>query len=279
MLDAPRRPVERELAADGRGHVGPGDLLQHDGGLDVAQAQAAPALPHGDAEQVGRGERLAHLRRHCALLVGLVRPWRHLATRHVAGELAEGGLVVALGQQVDARSRCAHQPSSVPTMPTKLTPSPGAPPRLWVSPSVRPGADGVDLALRRRLAPQLQPALEEHAQARGADRVPEGLQPAVGVDRQVAVAVEGALEHLLPRRAALGETEVLHQHELGRREAVVHLRHGELRPGLGDARLLVGVGRRAHDLLEGCVVVGGVDRPGRRPGHEGERLHVERVSQ
>ena len=105
----------------------------------------------------------------------------------------------------------------------------------------------------------------------------EGLEPAVGVDREVAVAVEGALEHLLPCRAALGEAEVLHEHELGGREAVVHLGHGQLGAGLGDPRLRVGVFGGAHDLLERRVVVGGVDRAGGRAGHEGKRLHVERV--
>src|SRR6202034_4336368 len=76
-----------------------------------------------------------------------------------------------------------------------------------------PGPDRVDLALGRCLAPQLEPALEEHAQPRGADGVPEGLEAAVGVDREVAVAVEGALEHLLPGRPPLGEAQVLHEDE------------------------------------------------------------------
>ena len=58
-----------------------------------------------------------------------------------------------------------------------------------------------DLALLRRLLAQLQPALEEHAQARGADRVPEGLQPAVGIDRELAVEVERPGQDLLPCRA------------------------------------------------------------------------------
>ena len=75
---------------------------------------------------------------------------------------------------------------------------------------------GGDLAVGRRLAAELQPRLEHHAQARGADRVAEGLEAAVGVDRQVAVEVEGARLDLLPRRAALAEAEVLHQHQLGR---------------------------------------------------------------
>ena len=145
------------------------------------------------------------------------------------------------GLSVPGRSR-RHQPSSVPTMPTKLTPSPGAPPRLWVSPSVRPGPDRGDLAIGWRLAPKLQPALEEHAEAGGADPVAEGLQATVRIDRQLAVVVERALEDFLPRRAPLGEAQVLHEAEFGRREAVV-TGHGQLGPGVRDPGLSVGVGR------------------------------------
>ena len=132
----------------------------------------------------------------------------------------------------------AHQsPSSLPTMPTKLTPSPGAPPRLWVRPERAARAHGGDLALGRRLAAQLQPALEEHAQPGGADGVAEALEPPVGVDRQLAVAVEGAGQHLFPCRAPGGEAQVLHEDQLGRGEAVVHLGHGQLGPGIGDPGL------------------------------------------
>src|SRR6202041_18939 len=48
-----------------------------------------------------------------------------------------------------------------------------------------PLGHGGDLALGGRLAAQLQPALEEHPEPGGADRVAEALQPAVGVDRQL----------------------------------------------------------------------------------------------
>ena len=61
-----------------------------------------------------------------------------------------------------------------------------------------------------------------------ADRVAEALQAAVGVHRQVALEVEGAVEHFLPGGAALGEAEVLVDEQLGRREAVVHLGHRDL---------------------------------------------------
>src|SRR5207249_665171 len=42
--------------------------------------------------------------------------------------------------------------------------------------------DGLDRALGRRLTAELQPALEQHAQARCADRVAERLETAVRVD-------------------------------------------------------------------------------------------------
>src|SRR6187401_1967317 len=73
--------------------------------------------------------------------------------------------------------------------------------------------DAGDLPLAS-LAAQLQPRLEEHPEPGGADRVAEGLQPAVRVHRQLALEVEGAVQHLLPRGAALREAEVLHQHQL-----------------------------------------------------------------
>src|ERR671923_758308 len=84
-----------------------------------------------------------------------------------------------------------------------------------------------DLALAG-LPAQLQPALEQHAQAGGADRMAERLEAAVGIHGQLAVAVERPRQHFLPGSAAGGEAKVFHQHQLGRREAVVDLRHGQL---------------------------------------------------
>ena len=80
--------------------------------------------------------------------------------------------------------------------------------------------------------------------------------------------------HAVPRGC---EAQVLHQHELGRREAVVHLRHGQLPAGIGDARLRVGVGRRGLALGEVGVVVARVDEARSAARREGERLDVDRL--
>src|SRR5688500_12054181 len=69
-----------------------------------------------------------------------------------------------------------------------------------------------DLALAR-LAAQLQPALEQHAQPRGADGVAERLEAAVRIHGQLAVEVERPRQHVLPGGAAAREPEVLHQHQ------------------------------------------------------------------
>ena len=105
----------------------------------------------------------------------------------------------------------------------------------------------------------------------------EALEAAVGVDRELAVEVEGAGQHLLPGRAPRREAEVLHEHELGRGEAVVHLGQGQLVARVGDARLAVGVLGGAGALGEPGVVVAGVAEPRTAPGDEGQGLQVERA--
>src|SRR5262249_23239535 len=141
------------------------------------------------------------------------------------------------------RARCPDArapPSTGPTVPARVTGTGSAPPRgvrvppdrLWRPLSRSPrrlpafGAEDGDRAherarlpaevVRERLRPpvlhlaltsfaaQLEPRLEDHPQARRADRMAEALQPAVGVHRQVAVEVEAPVEHVLPRLAALG---------------------------------------------------------------------------
>src|SRR5262245_26735995 len=49
------------------------------------------------------------------------------------------------------------------------------------------------------LSPELQPALEQHAQSGGADGMAERLESAVGIHGQLAVEVKGARHDLLPR--------------------------------------------------------------------------------
>ena len=71
------------------------------------------------------------------------------ATSRASWRSAAWSSVSASRSTPDAAGIRSSVPSSVPTMPTKLTHSPGAPPRLWVRPSVRPSLDRGDLALRR----------------------------------------------------------------------------------------------------------------------------------
>src|SRR5262245_21609192 len=114
-------------------------------------------------------------------------------------------------------------------MPLPITPAPSTPTRMSVALApddadeadhltgvaaevvhdAEPAVGRLDAALRRRLSGELQPVLEEHPHAARSDGVPERLEPAIRVHREVAVEVEGAVEHLLPALAALGEAEVL----------------------------------------------------------------------
>lgn len=131
-------------------------------------------------------------------------------------------------------------------------------------------------ALLGRFAAQLQPALEQHPQPRGPDRMPEGLQPAVRIHRQGTVPVEGAVQGRAPGLPRRRKTEVLHQHQLGDREAVVHLRQRQFGPRVGDPGLPVGVRGRVPDLGKGGEVVLRVGGAGGRADGERERLHEQR---
>src|SRR5712691_8589247 len=62
----------------------------------------------------------------------------------------------------------------------------------------------VDLALSG-FAPQLEPRLEEHPQARRADGMTERLQAAIGIHRQLTVEIERPGEDFFPSEAAFGE--------------------------------------------------------------------------
>jgi hypothetical protein len=129
-------------------------------------------------------------------------------------------------------------------MPTKLTICPVAAEVV----AQREALAGRDLALLPGFAAHLQPALEHHAQPARPHRMPERLQAAVGVDRDLAREVEAALQHLLPRAAPFGEAEVLVDEQLGGREAVVHLGHRDRIARDADARLRIRILRRRMNL-------------------------------
>ena len=123
VLDPPGRTVVGQLAADGGGHVVAGDLLQHDGRLDVAHPEPAPLLADGHPEEVGGGQGGDRLPRDLAALVVLGRPRRHLTGRHIAGQLTEGCLVLGLavrivlvrrvvGHRLSPTARCRQRPRS-----------------------------------------------------------------------------------------------------------------------------------------------------------------------
>ena len=84
--------------------------------------------------------------------------------------------------------------------------------------------------------------------------------------------------HVLPTQPALGEPEVLHQHQLGGREAVVHLGHRQLRTRVGDAGLAVGVlGRARPPRGSSCSRSRGRSARPPGPATKRQRLHVQRV--
>src|SRR5690242_4590731 len=88
---------------------------------------------------------------------------------------------------------------------------------------------------------ELQVHLVEHAQARGTDRMAEALEAAVDLAGDLAVGIVEAVEHVLPALAGLRDVQVFHGHELGDREAVVHLEHRDFLARILDAGFLVGL--------------------------------------
>ena len=87
VLDRARRTVEDELGEDRARHVGAGELLEHDRGLDVAEPGAAPPLADRDAEQVGLAHAVPRPLRELFGLVAVAGHRRELALGDVAGEL------------------------------------------------------------------------------------------------------------------------------------------------------------------------------------------------
>ena len=112
-----------------------------------------------------------------------------------------------------------------PKMATLATLRLGMPPRLCVSPSA--GEPQLPLA---GAAEQLQVDLVGHAQAGRADRVAEALQARRRSGRGSRRRGRSGRRARRARRApGIGEPEILHQHQLGDREAVVHFHQVDLR--------------------------------------------------
>ena len=102
VLDRTRGAVEDELGEDGARDVGAGQLLEHDRGFDVAETGAAPPLADGDAEQVGLAHRVPGCLRELLGLVALAGHRRERAIGDVAGQLAQRGLIVGVGERAGA---------------------------------------------------------------------------------------------------------------------------------------------------------------------------------
>src|SRR5580693_543843 len=102
----------------------------------------------------------------------------------------------------------------------------------------QPAVRGGDLAVSG-LSAQLEPALVDHPQPAGPDRMADALQASVRVHGQLAVPVEDPVQDVSPGLTSLGEAEALHQDELGRGEAVVYFGEGELAARVGEAGLLL----------------------------------------
>src|SRR5205085_10716637 len=113
---------------------------------------------------------------------------------------------------------------------------------------VREAAEVVHEAARRLLLPlprpgaalQLQIDLVDHAQPRGADRMPEAFEPAVDLTRDFSVGVEEPVHHVARRAALRRDRQILHGDELGHREAIVRLDEIDLLAGILYARLVIG---------------------------------------
>src|SRR5258707_6758574 len=88
-----------------------------------------------------------------------------------------------------------------------------------------------------RVATHLRRDLAELADARRAERMPLGEQPAARVDRRATVDRPAPVFELAEVRSALGEPQALDAHPLRDREAIVHF--GEVDVVGADAGLVV----------------------------------------
>ncbi len=101
VLDGAWRAVEGELGEDRARDVGPGELLEHDRGLDVAHPHAAVGRVDRDAEEVGGPDRVPGRLGELLGLVALAGPGCQLPGGDVPGERAQRLLVLGLGERID----------------------------------------------------------------------------------------------------------------------------------------------------------------------------------
>jgi len=120
----------------------------------------------------------------------------------------------------------SRAPCRLPT--PNETISPGSPPGVRHGQSA---IDGADLAGAPELLGALQPALEEHAQARRATGWPKLLRPPSGLmgssPCRPKVPASTSFQAVLLAR----ESQIFHEHQLGGRKTVMHFGHGELPRG------------------------------------------------
>src|SRR5262245_66498196 len=105
-----------------------------------------------------------------------------------------------------------------------------------------------DLALARP-AKQLIVDFVEHSKPAGSNWMPERLQPAIRVYRQLSFQGKCASVDIMLSLAGFREAEIFIDDELGYREAIMNLCHAHLSPRVFDAALVI-------DLLGGGFCLG-----------------------
>ena len=106
VLDHARRAVVDELSGGRARHVGAGEFLEHDRGLDVGESGTAVLLGHRDAEQLRLGDRVEAPLRELLLLIPL--PGEQERARDLTrGRAAQRLLVLGLLEWVGACRACA----------------------------------------------------------------------------------------------------------------------------------------------------------------------------
>ncbi len=105
----------------------------------------------------------------------------------------------------------------------------------------------------------------------------EALEPAVDLAGLHAPAVEASVENVERRAAFVGETEVLHRHHFGNREAVVNFRQRDVGARVLDARLLVGALRGLACVGDVAAVPGAILHFPAMAGAQLNRLYRDRI--